>query len=134
MDGDTNFWTVKLDGLKHTALMFIPAHLIDRHYVQVARSTVNRKSVSAAAAPRKIKENDLIVEAVFSAGNEELARAYSNIGVSNTGKAKSKFERMAGQVPGDLLLKGAVLSKGKSPWAFYNINHFDPEKTAGQTK
>ena len=65
MDGDTNFWTVKLDGLKHTALMFIPAHLIDRHYVQVARSTVNRKSVSAAAAPRKIKENDLIVEAVL---------------------------------------------------------------------
>lgn len=134
MDGDTSFWTVKLDGLKHTAVMFIPAYLIDRYYVQLARSNVNRKSVSAAVASRKIKDSDLIVEAVFSAGGEELARAYSNIGVSNISRAKNKFERMAGLVPGDLLLKGAVLPKGKSPWAFYNINHFDPEKSAAQSK
>ena len=137
LDGITSFWTVKLDDTKHVAVMFIPAYLIDRHYVQIPRSSKTqrgRKANVSGFVARKIKESDLVVEAVFTADGEELASAYCNAGVSNLVKAKNNFERMVGQVPGHLYFKGAVLSKGKSPWAFYNINHFDPEKTAGQTK
>lgn len=137
LDGATHFWTVRLDGAKHTALMFIPAYLIDRYYIQMprkVRSQRGRRAGTSGVSVRKIKEDDLIVEAVFTAGNGELARGYCNIGLSNTARAKNKFDKMVGQIPGYLRFDGAVLSKGRSPWVFYNINHFDPEKVIAPKK
>ena len=132
--GITRFWTMKLDDTRHVAVMFVPGRLIDRYYIQVPRAqkSRNRRNPGVKSVPmnRKLREDDLKVEAVFSIGGRELARSYCNMGGGNPRRIQEKFNQLIGAVPGHCVFDGAVLSKGQSPWAWYNVNNFDLERVA----
>ena len=108
--GETRFYTVRLDGKKHLALMFVPAKLIDRY------------SGSVSGDIRKLNKDDFKVEVVFSVNGRELARKYR--GVSGT----ESFEELCRMVPVNMVMNDGVFPRSRTPWAYLGSENFDLER------
>lgn len=109
--GRTEFFTVRSDGKRHLALMFVPAKLIDRY------------SLSAdGASIRKAVKNDFMVEVVFSQYGKVLARGYSNI------SGQRDFEQKCRSVSENFIIEDGVFPRLRTPWALLGADNFDVEK------
>ena len=64
--GATEFYSVRCDGKKHLAVMFLPSKMIDRY------------AVSSDGNVRKLSKKDFAVEAVMSRSGKVNARGYHN--------------------------------------------------------
>ena len=119
-EGETIFWTLRLDGKRHSALMFVPPQMLDRYATKVSK---NRKET-----PLMLSEYKVLVEFSDSKGNF-LGRATERSGGKNQNNI-ALFESLV-NTPGTTIIKGAVLPKNKSPWAWHMSSTFDYIKDAG---
>lgn len=108
--GKTEFYSVKCDGKKHLAVMFVPAKLIDRY------------SLMHDGQTRKMSKKDFMAEAVISRGGQVLARGYCNISGSKA------FGNALLQVPENLHIVGGAFPRSRTPWALIGFDGFDLEK------
>ena len=108
--GKTEFYSVKCDGKKHLAVMFVPAKLIDRY------------SLMHDGQTRKLSKKDFMAEAVISRGGRILARGYCNV------PGAKAFENAVLQVPENLRIVGGVFPRSRTPWALIGFDGFDLEK------
>lgn len=110
--GDTVFQSIKRDGSKHLALMFVPARLLDRYCVPGGRN---------------VGKNFFHVEVMMSAKGKVLASAYCNVPGTTPAEKKQSFDQMLKGVPKQLDIRDAVLSRARSPWALLAPDNFDWE-------
>lgn len=108
--GSTEFYSIRCDGKKHLAVMFIPAKLIDRY------------AVSSEGNVKRLSNNDFAVEAVMSRSGTVIARGYRNV------KGIRDFEEMLREVPENLKIVGGVFPRSRTPWAWADFDGFDLEK------
>lgn len=108
--GTTEFYSVRCDGKKHLAVMFIPAKMIDRY------------AVSSDGNVKRMSKNEFAVEAVMSRSGKVLARGYKNA------KGIKDFEDMVREVPENLKIVGGVFPRSRTPWAWVDFDGFDLEK------
>ena len=134
LTGSTVFKTIKLDGKSHTALFFIPPQLIDRYYVPSVRPAKTRNNRMPVIGVAKAKESDFKIEAVFSVNNRELGRCYKNLEAGDLKRLRYEFQKLAETVTEERIMAETIIPKSKSPWVWYNVNHFDLESTAGTAK
>lgn len=139
--GESSFWTIRLDGKKHVALMFVPAQLIDRfsidHGVRPTartRSNRNAKISGGVRASSKRTIRDFVIEAVFTSGGSELGRSYYNAGKGRLNEQSQSFNKLAGSVGSGMILNGSVLSRANSPWALFEPGSFEIEKLGNNAK
>jgi hypothetical protein len=111
--GKTVSWSIRQDGERHLALMFIPAKQIDRYFVPVSGSKVSAKSFKA------------VVE--MSAGGKVLKRAFYDVIGGTDAVRMRNFDKLAAQSP---KIADAVISRSRSPWALLAPDNFDLEKDA----
>lgn len=107
--GEVTFVTVKRDGKKHLAEMFIPGALIDRF------------SLSPNGSVRRVSKSDFIIEVVFTAAGREIGRYYS--GVTND----RAFATACEMVPDNMVSVGGVYPRSRTPWALLGADGLDPE-------
>lgn len=120
LEGKSLFWTMRLDGKRHTATMFVPPQLLDRY----APPAINgRKEVALVLSDYKV-----LVEFTDSKGNF-LGRATGQTGNKNQ-ETVSFFDALV-NTPGTMVIKDAVLPKNKSPWAWHMSTTFDYLKDTG---
>ncbi len=121
LTGETEFWSIPLDGRKHTATMMVPPHLLDRYLPPSGVSS----TISTASLP---------VEAVF------YDRAGAVIGSGQNGfKSNEQAEEAfsgpsAANVP---VLENAILPRSKTPWQWSRVDDFDlikPEPSRKSSK
>ena len=117
--GKTRFWTIKKDGLRHLALMFVPAKLLDRYCIP---------------GNRGIAKKNFQVEVTFSRGGKVIGQAYCNVPGSSVSAQKMKFEREVKRVPESLILQDAVIPRSRSPWALLTPDNYDLEKDVNVSK
>ena len=120
LEGKTAFWTLRLDGKRHTAVMFVPPQLLDRYASTVSGG---RREMALTLADYRV-----LVEFSDSRGNF-LGRATERSGGKNQENI-SFFESLVNN-PGTMVVKGAVLSRDKSPWAWHMSSTFDYIKDTG---
>lgn len=107
--GVTKFWTIRLDGRTHTALMAIPPHLLDR-YVSAAPG-LSGSAVSVA-------KSQFRVEALFrDSSGVILGRGYF-------GGDAGEFTR-AFRAAGQRVVEGAVLPRDLTPWRYQPQAYYD---------
>jgi len=121
-NGTAKFWTIRLDGNKHLALMYLPAVLIDRY--------CGKQRVAGAG---KAVLKDFHIEAEFFHNGSMIGRGYYNVDGSEQ-QARKKFRMMLNSVPKKMVLNNAVLSHRNSPWALLNPDSLDLEKPASQDR
>ncbi len=134
--GSAQLWHIKLDGVRHCIMFFVPPWMTDRYYYPHSKLKSNRDSRAKRNDVRKLSKesvnritrNDLKIEVTFNVNNSVLASAYANVTNTKKNPARGTFGKMLTQVPANYRFKGGVLSKGQSPWAYMDINLFDPEK------
>ena len=102
-EGETIFWTLRLDGKRHSAIMFVPPQMLDRYATRVSKNSDSKGNFLGRATER-------------SGGRNQ-----DNIAL---------FESLV-NTPGTMVIKGAVLPKNKSPWAWHMSSTFDYIKDAG---
>ena len=107
--GETAFYSVRRDGRKHLVMMFIPGKLLDRF------------SRSSNGQIRASSKSDFKVEVVFTVAGRDVGKAYSG------GDAKLFKEAMQ-MVPENMVFKGGVFPRSRTPWAFRGMDDFDVEK------
>ena len=108
--GRTEFYSLRRDGKKHQAVMFVPAKLLDRC------------NVGGDGGVRQASKKDFVAEAVISKAGKVLARGYCNI------SGKKAFENMMLEVPENLRIVGGVFPRSRTPWAWVDFDRFDLEK------
>ena len=108
--GRTRFYTIRMDGKQHLALMFVPGKLIDRF------------SCSAVGGIRKVSKDDFRVEVILSAGGRELYRKYR--GVSGI----KEFEELCKMVPENMVMTDGVFPRSRTPWAYLGSDNLDLER------
>ncbi len=101
LTGKTNFQTIRLDGKKHIAVMFVPGKILDR-YLPTAMNTVSSSGIEA-----KVEFTDRANKVIGS-------------GFSSTEK---RFDDLAGQNP--KTIENVVLPLNKSPWGYGGTDDFD---------
>ena len=112
--GTTKFWTVRLDGRTHSALMAIPPVLLDR-YVSAA---------PGVAAGTAVSKSQMKVEAVFrDSSGIVLGRGYLNCDASS-------FNRIF-RAAGKRVVQGAVLPRDLTPWRYQPQAYYDVVCPAG---
>ena len=113
-EGKTVFWTVRLDGKRHLAQMFIPPQLLDRY----AASTG-----AAGGRDLALPQTDyrVMVEFTDSEGNL-LGRSFS---VSGKTPLTASFFNTIKSAPGAVVVPGAILPRNKTPWAMHVPATFD---------
>lgn len=133
--GNCTYWTVRMDGKEHVALMFVPAILLDRytmgHSWRPSAVKSNRSArIDGVSSSGKVVARDFIVEAVFTSQGQELGRAYYNTGVKGKLAAQSRyFNAQVANVSVERSVAGGVISREKSPWALYETGNFEIEKS-----
>ena len=120
LEGQTTFWTLRLDGRRHTAVMFVPPQLLDRY---AATTSGGRREITLAPGDYRV-----LVEFSDSRGNF-LGRATERSGNRNQENI-SFFESLVNS-PATMVVKGAVLPRNKSPWAWHMPSTFDYIKDTG---
>ena len=120
LEGQTTFWTLRLDGRRHSAVMFIPPQLLDRY---ASTTSDGRREMALTLADYRV-----LVEFSDSRGNF-LGRATERSGNRNLENI-SFFESLVNS-PGTMVVKGAVLPRNKSPWAWHMPSTFDYIKDTG---
>ena len=120
LEGQTTFWTLRLDGKRHTAVMFVPPQLIDRY---ASTTSAGRREMILTPADYRV-----LVEFSDSRGNF-LGRATERSGNKNLENI-SFFESLVNS-PATMVVKGAVLPRNKSPWAWHMPSTFDYIKDTG---
>ena len=114
-EGVTHFWTIRLDGQRHTAQMFIPPQLLDRY----AAPTLNGRR-EVALVP-----GDFRVMVEFSTSDGKLlGRVCSQNTAAKTGNPYAFFTSLLTS-PGATVVKDAILPRNKTPWAWYMPSTFD---------
>ena len=119
--GEQTFWTICCDGKTHTAMMFVPPHLLQR-YVYMA------DGYSGVHTPQR---GTIKVEVVFSdASGRELGRGYYGV-PGNAVKQREAFERLAKRVVPRCVIDGAFWERDATPWRCMAPDQFDLVKPAG---
>lgn len=137
--GATTFWSISLDGKEHTATMFVPPHLIARYagFQRKAPRKADSRSGSQKTAAR-ISAKDFFAEVVFTTPKGlELGRAYCYVdGMRSNDDGNLYFRRVEKRV-GSRVIRGAILPRSRSPWAYINPERYDLIRSDGgfvQTK
>ena len=107
--GETAFYSIRRDGKRHLVQMFVPGKLLDRY------SRAANGQITAAA------EKDFMVEVVFTVAGKTVAKEYYG------GNAKA-FAGALQMVPGNMVFKGGVFPRSRTPWALFGFDDFDVEK------
>lgn len=123
-EGKTTFWSIRLDAKRRNVLMFVPPQLLDR-YASPAIS--GRREVVLTPAEYRV-----MAEFTDSKGNV-LGRHffYGSQGKNNLQKA---FFDTIKDSPGSVYIRGAVLPKSKTPWAWHAPATFDYIKDTASDK
>ena len=123
-EGHTLFWSVRLDGKRHLAQMFIPPQLLDRYAAPTGPSGIRELALPLA-------DYRVMVEFTDSSG-ALLGRSFS---VSGKTSVSSSFFKKIKETPGALVVPNAVLPRNKTPWALHVPSTFDyikDDRTEGQ--
>lgn len=136
LNGSCKLWYIKMDNTRHSLVFFVPPWILDRYYYPHSRmkgsKNIRNRARNAVKAmgdsANRITKNDLFIEVVFLADNTPVAFGYANVTNTKKEPGKVSFARLLKKVPAGYSLDNAILSKGQSPWAHYDINIFDPEK------
>ena len=136
--GNCRLWFIKLDGQRHTVIFFMPPWLLDRYFFPHAKlKGIRSSNVKARADQSKVSlpvhrvaKNDLSIEVTFNVNNSVVGSGYLNVVNSKKSPAKVNFGKKVEKVVGGYVFEGAVMSLRQSPWAYSDINLFDPEKPA----
>lgn len=136
--GTSRLWFIKLDGQRHTVIFFVPPWLLDRYFfphaklrnIRAANSKTRNDANKSHLAVHRVAKNDLSIEVTFNVNNSVIASGYLNVAGSKKSPAKVNFGKKVEKVVGGYVFEGAVLSLRQSPWAYSDINLFDPEKPA----
>ena len=120
LDGKTVFWTLRLDGKRHSAVMFVPPQLLDRYASPIASG---RREMALALSDYKV-----LVEFSDSKGNF-LGRATETAG--NKSRESIMFFETLVNNPTTMVVKDAVLPKNKTPWAGHMFSTYDYIKDSG---
>ena len=123
--GTTKFWSIPLDGKKHTATMFIPPHLLAR-YTNIRVKSPRKNDPKASRPAYRLSPKDFFAEVIFTTpSGGELGRGYCNVdGARTTDEKTGYFRRLENQV-GKRKIDGAVFSRSQSPWAMINPERYD---------
>ncbi|MBQ7208270.1 MAG: hypothetical protein IJS01_10785 [Lentisphaeria bacterium] len=113
-EGRTVFWSVRLDGRRHLAQMFIPPQLLDRYAAAAGPSGVRELALPLA-------EYRVMVEFTDSSG-ALLGRSFSSSG--KTPLAPSFFKQIK-EIPGAVVVPDSVLPRNKTPWGLHMPATFD---------
>lgn len=119
--GEETFWTICCDGRQHTAMMFVPPHLLQRYMYMLDPYT----------GMRGYNKGDFKIEVVFTDRNgQELGRGY--YGVSGTvDKQEAYFGKLEKSVPAAYVVNGAFLTRDSTPWRTMEPDQFDLVKPEG---
>ena len=120
LEGSTTFWTLRLDGKRHVAVMFVPPQLLDRY---ASTTSGGRREMALTLSDYRV-----LVEFSDNKGNF-LGRATERSGNKNQENI-SFFESLVNN-PVSMVVKGAVLPRNKSPWAWHMPSTFDYIKDTG---
>lgn len=134
--GECSFWTVRMDGKEHVALMCVPAQLLDRFSLSqnVRPEATRRSNRSAKVSNRGVQSSgkrgarDFVIEVVFTSKGRELGRGYYNAGKGRDAAKSRYFNGLVSSVGAEMSFKGSVLSRANSPWALFEPGNFDVEK------
>ena len=132
--GSCKLWYIKLDGQRHTIVFFVPPWMLDRYFFPHRRLKAVRSTGSKAqpgkvgSTAHQVAKNDLSVEVTFNVNNSVIASGYLNVIDNKKTPGKVSFGKKVEKVLGGRVFEGAVLSLRQSPWAYSDINLFDPEK------
>jgi len=113
-EGKTVFWSVRLDGKRHLAQMFIPPQLLDRY----AASTGGAGGRDLALAHTDYR---VMVEFTDGEGNL-LGRSFSASGKTPLTAA---FFNSIKSAPGAIVVKDGILPRSRTPWAIHVPATFD---------
>ncbi|MBQ9500928.1 MAG: hypothetical protein IJU70_02100 [Lentisphaeria bacterium] len=113
-EGRTVFWSVRLDGKRHLAQMFIPPQLLDRY-----------AAPSGGAGGRDLAlpltDYRVMVEFTDSEGNL-LGRSFSASGKT---PLTASFFNSIKSAPGAVVVTGGLLPRNRTPWATHVPSTFD---------
>ena len=113
--GEQTLWTVCCDGKTHTAMMFVPPHLLHR-YVYVA------DSFSPVRIPTR---GSMRIEVVFTDGSgHELGRGYYGVS-GNLSRQTEAFDRLLSKVSPRYVVDGAFFVREATPWRCMAPDQFD---------
>ena len=122
-EGKTYFWSIRLDGKRHTATMFVPPHLLARYINQPSEVKKNQK-VNYRYSPR-----DFFVEVTFRTkdGKKLGQKHYGSIPKCKTPEDYERFFRKIENLTtkDKSIVKDAVLPRNCSPWAFVSPENYD---------
>ena len=119
--GEQTFWTVCCDGKTHTAIMLVPPQLLQR-YPYMA---------DGYPSGHTLQRSTIRVEVVFTdRTGRELGRGYCNVS-GNSAKQVENFQRMAGGVPQEFVIDGAILPREATPWICMAPEQFELAVPAG---
>ena len=119
-EGKTEFWTVRLDGRRHNAVMFIPPQLLDRY--------ADQTSGQGREIRRSVNQYRVLVEFTDSNGRI-LGRGLGN--VSGKVQAGLSFFDDYKKSPGVVRVKNGILPRNKSPWEWHEFSTYDYVKDTG---
>lgn len=123
--GETVFRTIRLDGKKHSATMFVPPQLLARYAGSKVRTTRSNEKQKQRSSQR-LSLRDFFVEVIFvTSDGKELGRGYSQVDGARTVNEKDAFFRRLEARAGKNVIKKAVLSRDDSPWALINPHRYD---------
>ena len=118
--GGQTFWTICCDGKTHTAVMFVPPHLLQR-YVYLA------DGYSGVHTPQR---GSIKIEVVFTdRSGRELGRGYYGVSGSSA-KQSEAFDRLARRVLPQCVIDGAFWERDATPWRCMAPDQFDLVKPA----
>ena len=130
--GTTTFWSVSLDGKEHTATMFVPPHLIARYAGFSRRSPRKPDGRTAARSSYKLSTKDFFAEVVFTTSRGlELGRAYCHVDGMRTNADGDLYFRRVEKRVGSRIIRGAIIPRSRSPWAFINPERYDLIRSDG---
>lgn len=119
-EGKTEFWTVRLDGRRHNAAMFIPPQLLDRYGDTISNQ---RREKQLTASQYKV-----LVEFTDSSGRS-LGRALGNV-AGKVPAGLAMFEELK-KSPGVVRVENGILPRNKSPWEWHEFSTYDYVKDTG---
>lgn len=118
--GGQTLWTVCCDGRTHTAMMFVPPHLLQRYVYMV-------DGYSGVHTPQR---GSIKVEVVFTdRTGHELGRGYYGV-PGNPAKQAETFDRLVRRVPPQCIIDGAFWEREATPWRCMAPDQFDLVKPA----
>jgi hypothetical protein len=115
MTGSVEFWSIRMDGKKHNALMLVPPQIIKRY----AREGDNYKRIP------------IYIRLSFSNSDNRLiaVKYYSSMSSKSERDAAVEFKKSSNtgriSVGGILRLADVILSRDKTPWSAINWEHYE---------